>query len=400
MSSNRINMVYVERCNPSRIRRSAMLTNLESDNRISSIEESTSPQRKGFTLVELLVVIAIIGILVALLLPAVQAAREAARRTQCSNQVRQLALAFHNHHDVQKHLPSGGWLWNWVGYPEYGYGKNQPGGWLYNILPFIEETTLHDLGDGLTGAEREQATLQRVQSPFTGMTCPSRRSANVFGLSSTDLNYPYCETPIDVCSKTDYAANGGDMIEAEANGFKTVIIDPSVDDYLEGKNFDWNPSYTSREPFASNEVTPLLFTREATGVVFTRSEVGFNKVSDGTSKVYMVGEKFMTVDHYEDGLDDGDNEPGFSGANNDTIRVTGRFDRTETEMKLGPDMAEQEMRDAGRFSHIQQMFGSAHSGGFNMAMCDASVRFVNFDIDPDLHRLSGNRSDGEVLQEE
>lgn len=408
MSSNRINMVYVERCNPSRIRRAAMLTNLESDNMISSIEESTSPQRKGFTLVELLVVIAIIGILVALLLPAVQAAREAARRTQCSNQVRQLALAFHNHHDSHKHLPTGGWIFNWLGYPEYGYGKNQPGGWLYNVLPFIEETILHDLGDGLTGVEREQATLQRVQSPFTGMTCPSRRSANVFDLraSSKNLAYAYCTTPIDACSKSDYAANAGDMLEAEATVTSFGAAIPyNVIDYDQAKlESEWNPLWTAREPFlnvtAPEVPTPIIITRDPTGVVFVRSQVGFNKVSDGTSKVYMVGEKFMTTDHYEDGLDIGDNEPGFSGNNNDTLRVTARFIAADKEMTLGPDQSAAAMEAAGRTDQIQRLFGSAHSGGFNMAMCDASVRFVNFDIDPDLHRLSGNRSDGEVLQEE
>ena len=100
----------------------------------------------AFTLVELLVVIAIIGILIALLLPAIQAAREAARGTQCRSQIRQIALACLNHHDVHKFFPSGGWGWYWAGDPDRGYGKDQPGGWLYNALPYFENNSLHDLG--------------------------------------------------------------------------------------------------------------------------------------------------------------------------------------------------------------------------------------------------------------
>jgi prepilin-type N-terminal cleavage/methylation domain-containing protein len=148
---------------------------------------------RAFTLVELLVVIAIIGVLVALLLPAIQAAREAARRTQCKNQLRQLTISFHHHHDAFKFFPSGGWGWYWVGFPEQGFGKSQSGGWLYSTLPFMEQANLHDLGRGLTGTARREAAKQRVQSPFEGMTCPSRRTANVFAFdNSATIAFRYC----------------------------------------------------------------------------------------------------------------------------------------------------------------------------------------------------------------
>src|SRR5690606_27926844 len=104
--------------------------------------------RRGFTLVELLVVIAIIGILVGLLLPAVQNAREAGRRTQCTNHLKNLASAAQQHEVQFKRLPGGGWGSKWVGDPDAGSGEKQSGGWVYNILPYIEQVALHDDGVG------------------------------------------------------------------------------------------------------------------------------------------------------------------------------------------------------------------------------------------------------------
>lgn len=349
-------------------------------------------RRSGFTLVELLVVIAIIGILVALLLPAIQAAREAARRTQCTNQLRQLAISFHNHHDTHKHLPTGGWSWHWLGYPEYGFGKNQPGGWMYNILPFIEEGTLHDYGKGLSGAARNTATRDRTQRPFEGMNCPSRRRASVYSFLDPTAVFVYSD-PIELCSKTDYAANAGDMIMPEMTGYPG-----NPTDYQQTLIYDWQTNYKS----AANTLGESV----PTGVVFGRSEISFRKITDGTSKTYMVGEKYMSVDNYEDGLDYGDNEPAFSGNNSDTLRITAPHRGIRGKLPLRTDQpgSSDDGLNGGVASNPgyggELIFGSAHTGGFNMAFCDGSTRLISFDIDPEIHRTYGHRFDGVVVPNE
>lgn len=322
-------------------------------------QTQTPRLRPGFTLVELLVVIAIIGILVALLLPAVQSAREAARRSQCSNQVRQLALAFHQHHDAHLFFPAGGWGWAWIGFPEHGFGKSQSGGWLYSVLPFMEEGALFSLGEGKTGTARQEAARLRVKRPFEGMVCPSRRNTNLYSLGNAG-NYPVAG-PIQAASKTDYACNGGDVKITEAGG------GPSSEEAAVG--FQW--------PTQSG-----LGDTDLNGICFLRSEINMKDVTDGTSKTYMVGEKWMWVDDYATGLDRGDNEPGFTGNNIDTIRLTHRNYPLATDTtRLNPNTD-------------YWKFGSAHTGGFLMSHVDGSVHFISHSVNADVHANRGNRHDG------
>ena len=140
----------------------------------------SSKSIRGFTLVELLVVIAIIGILISLLLPAVQAAREAARRAQCVNNLKQLSLGCLNHESAVKTLPNGGFVVLTMGHPDAGVGFGQPGGWLFNIMPYIEESTLYKKQQGLTGVPLQTAAIAVAQTPLNTLYCPSRRPVQTY----------------------------------------------------------------------------------------------------------------------------------------------------------------------------------------------------------------------------
>ena len=193
--------------------------------------------RRGFTLVELLVVITIIGILIALLLPAVQAAREAARMSQCANNVKQLALGCLHHESATKRLPTDGWGTYWTGDADLGNGQRQPAGWLYNILPFIEQQAMHDMGAGLPAAQKNVANFQRFAIPLSVWYCPTRRNV---------LAYPWdvakwlhgvinCSPTVPVAvGRSDYAINGGDVYTTSGIVGTTSLGAKWAGDYLYG----------------------------------------------------------------------------------------------------------------------------------------------------------------------
>lgn len=158
-------------------------------------------RNSGFTLVEVLVVIAIIGVLLAITLPAVQMARESSRRSSCANNLRQQAIAVRLHEETHKTFPTGGWK-DFFGDPDAGYGPKQPGGWIYNILSYIEEDSLRQLGRGLKGQAREQALTTLMQSPVEVFYCPSRRLPLLYPYTGPELKN--AKPPKEV-AKTDYA---------------------------------------------------------------------------------------------------------------------------------------------------------------------------------------------------
>jgi prepilin-type N-terminal cleavage/methylation domain-containing protein/prepilin-type processing-associated H-X9-DG protein len=315
-------------------------------------------RRAGFTLIELLVVIAIIGVLVALLLPAVQAARESARRTQCQNQLRQCALAFHLHADVHGHLPTGGWGWAWAGDPDGGFGVNQPGGWVYNIFPFVEQTALHDQSRGLSGAAKLASQRKMLATAVKIFNCPSRRAADLYPTPYAMYNADYAP----LAAKTDYAANCGDYFRNE---------------------IDHGPPPGSTTPPA----TPA----EETGISYRTSRVRLSQVTDGLSQVFMVGEKFLTTDRWTSGTDPADNENMLVGYDNDNYR-------SSSVIYFPPrqDIRASAVAATGGGNRFF-VWGSAHPGGFNMALCDGSVRPIRYTIDQPSFQRFGNRRDGQPL---
>ena len=325
----------------------------------------------GFTLVELLVVIAVIALLIALLLPAVQAAREAARRIMCHNQLKTIGLAFQLCHDSRKAFPSGGWGYNWIGDASLGSGPRQPGGWTYQVLPYMELQPVYDSAVGT-----RQALVQAV---VPGFNCPTRRPAKL---------RPACCQPANLSAftqdqpqaKTDYAANYGD---AHTPGPSAVYNNPA------SNSCPCNLYAASPTSVAEGQSSTFQWpiTSKITGIVFVRSSVSARDVSDGLSKTYAVGEKYMNADKYEYQsyvrADGGDDWGMFNGHQDDTLRTT----HFNSELDSSP------LQDRGGVEK-SWIFGSAHPGGFQMAMCDGSTHTISYTISPEIHRRLGNRRDG------
>jgi prepilin-type N-terminal cleavage/methylation domain-containing protein len=211
-------------------------------------------RRIGFTLVELLVVIAIIGVLVALLLPAIQFAREAARRTQCINNLKQVALAAIQHENTQKQ------------YANRIESTVKEGSWITAIYPYMEENGLHDEWERAVGRRPRGTTAATVRpigqilaQPVDMLYCPTRRPAAAYGPRN------------QLMARTDYALNGGSSNRPDEFTVRWPGILPTA-------------ALRNQKPKA----------------------VRYKDIKDGLSKTYLVAEKSVSSDQYTTGLDRGD----------------------------------------------------------------------------------------------
>lgn len=369
-------------------------------------EATRSP--RAFTLVELLVVVAIIGILVALLLPAVQSAREAARRTQCKNQLKQIGLATQNFHDTYGYFPLGG-TESWPNFDAYFTGGKPNGplrqglGWAYQIIPYLEQGNARQVAANVHGQSSFAAQKALSEIPIELYFCPSRRGPT----RGTDTR----DSETDGFWLVDYAAATAAPSRAEASGtHPKANLPKNFDDFLKLSTLNGNDTIKSFLVWGCDKCKDSLSSANAYssavywGIVqrcdwkafaadnpsnrhygFTR-KISFAKIADGSSNTIWVGEKRAEPSRYM--TSSGHDDRGWTdGWDPDLIR--------STMWPIGPDV-DSANPGVGEYEY-KFSFGSAHTSGLNAVFADGSVHFLNYDVDQELFNLLGNRSDGEVV---
>jgi prepilin-type N-terminal cleavage/methylation domain-containing protein len=309
-------------------------------NSLRATNQQSRRERIGFTLVELLVVIAIIGVLVALLLPAIQAAREAARMTQCRNNLKQIATGVHNFESSRRYFPGHGGEREprnvTMTTEQLAMARKLPmsGNWILQTLKFMENTALAEMLLSATQGKGDRSqNMAAVATPVATFYCPSRRQPAAYPLIEEERT---AYGPLG--ARTDYAMCGGSSADNQAVNRPTITF---------GKPGIW---------VVGRRIAP-------------------KHVEDGLSNTYLVGEKAMDVLKYTTGEDVGDLAPlaglaSHSGAGNSYVRYA-----------AAPPAA-----DVANNCLSCHNFGSAHVAAWNMSMADGSVHAFRYDVDVTLHR--------------
>ncbi|MBR5711284.1 MAG: DUF1559 domain-containing protein [Thermoguttaceae bacterium] len=330
--------------------------------------------RFAFTLVELLVVMTIIGILVALLLPAINAARENGRQLQCQNNLNQIGKACQNHITTKGALPCGG-KYNYIGDAKLdddggkGSTEKQVGGWIFNLLPYIEQNSLYQMTrDSDAARERVAAT------PIPLFYCPSRRMAQGYPMTGTKPADMTKNLQDGLYGKTDYAANGGN----------------------------------SKNIFQGAESATIDSNEQLSGVVRPMKSVSDKEIRDGSSYTILAGEKYLPPEHYESGDNPGDKSvwlvgwsvenirfaPYFNGQNGKPELYTGWETKSPTcdESANRERMPRPDTRGEGLSGSVIN-FGAPHASFMQVVMVDASVKQIKYAINPKVFGCLCNRAD-------
>ena len=359
-----------------------------------------SVRRRGFTLVELLVVIAIIGVLVALLLPAIQAAREAARRTQCANNMKNIGLALIMYTDVKKRLPAaspklGKMITSFT--ETTGVGST----WVLEILPFIEQQALYDRFDmtrSVTMNTRDRATPDTngplLGVPISFLVCPSDDPSAFGGLGGGVF-----QAGVKCDGGTGGVFNRVDV--PQMGLWYPVSSGPTVYDFpcpdcptgphtkcCQGESFGTDPVNSETDPVGPRGTRPSF------AGLFGRWHIGIRlkEIADGTSNVFMAGEQINGHCRYTCA-----HCPNFSFASTN-ININKMVHQPEYPESFsnggdngggGPEIGG--YREACGFK-------SRHPGGAQFVMADGSVHMVSDTIDYDLYARLGDRNSGDAKQ--
>lgn len=314
---------------------------------VSAMATRCTGRYSGMTLIELVTVLGILSLLMGLLLSGVQAARESARRLQCQNHLKQLVLAFHSHENAHRFLPTNGWGWAWAGDARRGFDQRQPGGWCFNILPYIEQEQTRQLALG------DIATAQVHQTIVSTLFCPSRRKATLYPYTLSSIGLRNSGIPA-TATKTDYAVCAGDVIIDTPSG-------PPSDSPADINSYAWPPF------------------QNATGVSYVRTQIRWADIRDGASQQIALGEKYLPDQHYTDGTDLGDDQSPFVGDDSDNRRWV--------QFPLRRDGASPDI----------QSFGGPHVAVCHFAFADGAVRPLKYNIELTVLRRLGNRHDGQAV---
>jgi len=332
--------------------------------------------RPGFTLVELLVVIAIIGILVALLLPAIQAAREASRRSSCHNNLRQLGLACHMFESAKKVFPTAGGAVEQFFNPAerskaaYGY---EGASWMYQILPHIEEKALYELRKGDGGANAGFTLIGLSEKQVSLFNCPSRSGR-------------FAAIGTDVYALNDYAGVMASWSDPGWNGFAwQTSVAPTVGE----QTIVWTGILAKGGQVNKSSSPPQ---------VWKFGTVGFKSIKDGASQTILLAEKSVAAQYYT--IPSSNPWPFweiygyYTGADWPVMRMFGA--RTQGAASPSPEvpvLGDNQRRSPPAASTAEFGFGSAHPGILCAVFGDGGTRAISESADLIVLDQLGKRSD-------